>query len=48
MQVQTLNDGVAEAITNAFSVGRSTPRPCPVASLGRNEQMEAIHEGTKP
>jgi hypothetical protein len=48
MQVQTLNDGVAEAITNTFSVGKSTTRPCPVAYLGRNEQMEAIHEGTKP
>lgn len=45
MQAQTFNDGAAEAITNTFSVGRSTTQACPAVCLAHKKKMEAIYEG---
>lgn len=36
MQARTLNDGIAEAITNTFSVGKRSLQSCPAAHLVEN------------
>jgi len=45
MQAQTHNDGAAEAITNAFSVGSRTRKPRAGVFLTRKTLMHAIQEG---